>query len=418
MRQETLLAEALSRPASAIPYFLTQQLTTLYPGKALLQCDRPYAFDVEAYARAGHCAAALHPQLVHQIATRWEGVEQGLVSEAENAWFEITWQGHPLEVLKLTWCEGGCTEERAWVLADTGEVAENFLAAVSEWCSEVRGEVLVFESGCWEKSEPLFRAIKNATFDNLILPAGLKEEIQADFSRFFASRPIYERYRVPWKRGVLFIGPPGNGKTHTVKALINGLGQPCLYVKSLKSRCDTEHANIRRVFERARKTTPCILVLEDLDSLLTDANRSFFLNELDGFAANTGIVVLATTNHPERLDPAILERPSRFDRKYHFELPCVAERNAYLRAWNETLEPALRLSQPTLTQIACQTEGFSFAYLKELFLSAMMRWIADRLPGGMDAILPAQIGFLREQMRRAAEEPLPEASEKDEDDED
>lgn len=53
-----------------------------------------------------------------------------------------------------------------------------------------------------------------------------------------------------------------------------------------------------------------LLILEDLDSLLTDQNRSFFLNELDGFAANEGIVTIASTNHPERLDPAISNRPS------------------------------------------------------------------------------------------------------------
>jgi len=417
MNVEYLLSKALSQPISAIPYFVTQELTTLYPGKALLQCDRPYSFHLEAYARAGHCAATLHPEIVSQIATRWESVEEGLETEAENAWFEITWQGRHLDALKLTWNTGGCDESRYWILADTGELAENFLAAVSEWTAEVRGEVLIFENGYWEKSEALFKAIQNATFDNLILPAGLKEEIQTDFAQFFASRQIYECYRVPWKRGVLFIGPPGNGKTHTVKALINWLGRPCLYVKSLKSRYETDHTNIRRIFARARKTTPCLLVLEDLDSLLTDKNRSFFLNELDGFAANTGIVVLATTNHPERLDPAILERPSRFDRKYYFELPGLAERDAYLRAWNATLEPALRLSNPVITQTACRTEGFSFAYLKELFLSAMMRWIAARQPGGMDALLPAQIDFLREQMRRAAQETSPESSE-DEDDED
>ena len=59
---------------------------------------------------------------------------------------------------------------------------------------------------------------------------------------------MYEHYRVPWKRGVLLIGPPGNGKTHTVKALINSLGIPCLYVKSLKSRYSNDQRNISAPF--------------------------------------------------------------------------------------------------------------------------------------------------------------------------
>ena len=161
-----------------------------------------------------------------------------------------------------------------------------------------------------------------------MLAGTLKEEIREDLTRFFAMRETYELHAVPWKRGVLFVGPPGNGKTHAVKALINAIGKPCLYVKSFQAEHMTEHDCIRQAFKRARKSAPCILVLEDLDSLINANNRSFFLNELDGFAANTGVVALATTNHPERLDASILDRPSRFDRKYHFDLPGPAERLA------------------------------------------------------------------------------------------
>ncbi|HEX6479808.1 MAG TPA: ATP-binding protein, partial [Ktedonobacteraceae bacterium] len=160
--------------------------------------------------------------------------------------------------------------------------------------------------------------------------------------------------------------------------------------------------NIRIVFDRARKSAPCILVLEDLDSLVTSQNRSFFLNELDGFAANIGIVMLATTNHPERLDPAILDRPSRFDRKYPFDLPALEERQAYIRMWNSSLQAALRLSSDAEVQLTEQTEGFSFAYLKELFLSSMMRWINRPGQETMEQIMAAQVEILREQMVSAA----------------
>ena len=176
------------------------------------------------------------------------------------------------------------------------------------------------------------------------------------------------------------------------------MNQPCLYVKSLKARYATDHETIHDVFERARQTTPCLLILEDLDSLINDRNRSFFLNELDGFAANTGVVVIATTNHPEKLDPAILDRPSRFDRKYTFALPAPEEREAYIAHWNTTLEPELRLSVAGLAEIVALTEGFSFAYLKEMFVSSMMRWIANLQPDQMDAAMRSQIVLLREQM--------------------
>lgn len=69
------------------------------------------------------------------------------------------------------------------------------------------------------------------------------------------------------------------------------------------------------IFEKARSEAPCVLILEDLDSLITDQNRSFFLNQLDGLEGNDGLLIIGTTNHFEKLDPALSTRPSRFDRK-------------------------------------------------------------------------------------------------------
>src|SRR2546426_1041679 len=95
---------------------------------------------------------------------------------------------------------------------------------------------------------------------------------------------------------------------------------------------------------RARRSAPCLVVLEDLDALIEDQNRAFLLNELDGFADNEGVVVIASTNHPEKLDPAILDRPSRFDRKYRFDLPALAERLVYVKHWNRTLQLEMQLT--------------------------------------------------------------------------
>jgi AAA+ superfamily predicted ATPase len=175
--------------------------------------------------------------------------------------------------------------------------------------------------------------------------------------------------------------------------------QPCLYVKSFHlAHGAPDDFAIRQVFDRARRSAPCVLVFEDLDAQLTPQNRSFFLNELDGFAANIGIVTLATTNHPERLDPAILDRPSRFDRKYPFDLPELAERKAYITMWNATLKPRLRLSEEGTAKISELTDTFSFAYLKELFLSSMMRWISKPQGETMEEIMMKQVSVLREQM--------------------
>jgi len=146
-------------------------------------------------------------------------------------------------------------------------------------------------------------------------------------------------------------------------------------------------------------TAPCIVVLEDLDSMIDDKSRAFLLNELDGFETNTGVVVLATTNHPERLDAAILNRPSRFDRKYYFNLPAAAERSAYICVWNKQLQPELCVSEEAAAQVVQQTDGFSFAYLKELFVSSMMQWMAADGSALMDQIILVQASQLREQMK-------------------
>ena len=403
MKIKQLIIEALSLPLTAISYHVSQQLATLYPNKALVE-GSDCSFNLEAYARAHKCTIQQETSIHNQILTSWDGLDNEIRKGADNACFEVVWHGHTLDVLIMSWMEGFSRIQYYWILADSKRIAEDFFADVCEWNAQIRAEVMVFEEGHWAKNQELFQAIKGATFDNLVLRGTLKQDIQDDLANFLASRHTYEAYGVPWKRGILFIGSPGNGKTHTVKALINKMQQPCLYVKSLKSQYFTDSENIRQVFKQARQSAPCILVLEDLDSLLNAENRSFFLNELDGFASNAGVVTLATTNHPDRLDPAIVERPSRFDRKYHFELPASRERVAYMALWNETLKDGMRLSDSAMTQIAELTDGFSFAYLKELFLSSMMRWMGAREPGSMEKMMLEQIAGLREQMISATKD--------------
>jgi ATP-dependent Zn protease len=132
--------------------------------------------------------------------------------------------------------------------------------------------------------------------------------------------------------------------------------------------------------------------------MITNKSRSFFLNELDGFRENTGVVVLATTNHPKKLDTAILDRPSRFDRKYYFDLPAEAERRAYIQHWNRDLQPQLRVSERATPTLLKETVGFSFAYLKELFVASMAQWMSTSGKTSMDEVVLAQVKSLRAQI--------------------
>ena len=439
---ENFIKDALHEPNDYIAYHVGRELAELHPDKVIIEGKTGY-FDLDAFVRAEKCSIVEESSVFNHIRTSWPGRDKDLKEYLQNSWLNVIWRGHLLDVVLITWAEDCYRSRHHWIVADDKKLTEAFFAEVCVWSSEVRGEILVFKDGDWEKNEELYDSIKSATFENVILPHSLKQQVLTDFEQFFQSRDVYEGFGIPWKRGALFIGPPGNGKTHTVKALINQLGRPCLYVKGFKSEYATEQENMGAVFARARVSTPCLMVLEDLDSMIDEENRSFFLNELDGFEKNTGLVVLATTNYPDRLDPAILNRPSRFDRKYYFNLPGAAERLAYILAWNNTGAVAagdgfarsvdlgekdcgdgnnpedlqrrseLRLSEKAIAEVVQQTENFSFAYMKELFLSATMHWMSTRedLPNStMDQMVLDQAALLRAQMTLPSASPPSQSS--------
>lgn len=253
-----LILEALRMSPASIPYYVSQFLADSFPGKATLEGDS-YYFDLRKYAEEGLCkthvistielpagyAASARETVVHNhVMTLWDAKKQKLRYEQKNFCFEVQWQAHTLMVLQLSWPQSYFDDcQYYWILADTQAVADDFFTAVCKWNSQVREEVLVFEGGFWQKNRDLYASIKSATLENLILAGTLKEDIYEDAQRFFESQSMYAEYNVPWKRGLLFIGPPGNGKTHMVKALVNSLEYPCLYIKSFKTRQNSDTDN-------------------------------------------------------------------------------------------------------------------------------------------------------------------------------
>ena len=397
------ILEALRQPATAISYYMTETLINAHPDKHIFAADGS-AFNLLGYQGTGNCQVTPVDGVALELQWSWHAAGKPLYRNTKAGRFQVKWNGHELEAVILVWPEGFySTKDRVWLIADSEDVANSFYYEVCRWTNEVRDEVLVFSGGCWSKSPELAKDIRSSTGENLILEPTLKDAIWGDFERFFASKEMYAANGIPWKRGVLLLGPPGNGKSHTVKALVNHLGLPALYIKSLVSQHSTEHACIQSIFRKARDMAPCLLLLEDLDSHLQKGNRSFFLNELDGFASNEGVLTLATSNYPERLDPSILQRPSRFDRKYHFGLPAVAERQRYLAYWNERAEVPLRMDPADVEEIASGSDGFSFAYLRELVISSRMQWIHEQ--SSMAGVMQGQLSLLRQQMSTSDEVP-------------
>jgi len=174
-----------------------------------------------------------------------------------------------------------------------------------------------------------------------------------------------------------------------------------LYVKSFQSYKGEEGA-MADVFNKARQLSPCVIIIEDLDSLITDRNRSFFLNQLDGLEGNDGLLIIGTTNHFERLDPGLSTRPSRFDRKYLFDDPDLEERTLYCRYWQKKLQSNKNVSYPDelVDEIAKSTEQFSFAYLKEVFVSSLvlLAGFEDSEKPEFEDLIKAQIKTLRKQL--------------------
>ena len=252
------------------------------------------------------------------------------------------------------------------------------LLACGLWTKEVHDEIEIFDDQRWQKSKELYQSVQGASWDDVILDPTMKANLIQDVQNFFDNRDVYKQFNVPWKRGVILHGVPGNGKTLSIKALINSLAArpepvPSLYVKSLDA-CQGPKWSMKTIFEHARKMAPCLLIFEDLDSMVEDKTRSYFLNEVDGLDSNEGILMIGSTNHLARLDSAITKRPSRFDRKYHFKLPAEAERVAYTRLWARKFSGSTQLDFPEALceYIAKITDGFSFAYLQELFVACLL----------------------------------------------
>jgi hypothetical protein len=394
MYLDTVISEALEQPPRAITYWISRRLREWFPERGIVETE-DWDFRLEEAARGGVCRLELGPVPHAETRAQWTH-EAGVKTSLAKGWYCAEWQGRQFDVLTLA-LEETCTCHH-WILGEDQAEAEAFFEAVCSWKGDARGEILIFEGGQWRSSGQLYEELAPFGYENLILEPSFKATLRADLERFFRSRKRYEVLGAPWKRGLLFLGPPGNGKTHAIKGLAQVLGIPTLYVKSFEAERMIDVTNIRRVFERARRQAPCLLVLEDLDTLIDQESTSYFLNELDGFAANTGIAVIATTNHPERLDPAILERPSRFDRKYHFGLPGLMERKQFLEQWLREASRAIVWSSEELEEVVAGTEGFSFAYLKELCLAATLSYAESDTDMTFGAMIRKQLQVLRAEM--------------------
>ena len=202
--------------------------------------------------------------------------------------------------------------------------------------------------------------------ETIFLPDHLRQDIEHQVDSFFVNADRYRQWHLRHRRGFLFVGTPGTGKSLMVRHLVRQCHRrhnvPALMLRIYKRTDDTD---LELLFRDAEYNAPCLVILEDLDSLTRECrvSRAHLLGELDGVDSKEGWLVIGTTNNPEDIDPALLHRPSRFDRVWHFELPDRAMRQRYL----EWAFPEATANAPTLAE---QTDGWSYAYLNELRTTA------------------------------------------------
>lgn len=214
----------------------------------------------------------------------------------------------------------------------------------------------------YSSNRGLFLEKTAAAVDELmLLPDSKSEHILAEIERFWASKALFDKHGMLWKRGVILTGPPGSGKTSTLQQVANKVvkaGGISLYCTDPEVT-----AEALRVVRRIEPDRPIVLLMEDIDAIITRHGEADLLALLDGELQVSNILHIATTNYPEQLDPRFIQRPSRFDDIVEVGMPSAEARDAYLKVKNPELTDEER------GRWVEGTEGFSLAALKEVIVA-------------------------------------------------
>ena len=240
--------------------------------------------------------------------------------------------------------------------------------------SAQRGNNKAFDFG---KSRAKLSKQEGISFDDVAGNDEEKDEL-VEVVDFLKSPAKYNEMGARVPKGILLVGPPGTGKTLLARAVAGEAGVPFYSISGsdfVEMFVGVGASRVRDMFQTAKKTAPCIIFIDEIDAVGRQRGAGMggghdereqtlnqLLVEMDGFGPNSGIIVVAATNRPDVLDPALL-RPGRFDRQITIGRPDVKGREAILKvhARNKRLAPEVRLSD-----VAKRTPGFSGADLENL----------------------------------------------------
>lgn len=219
------------------------------------------------------------------------------------------------------------------------------------------------------------------TFDDVAGCVEAKEELK-EIIAFLKNPKKFQRLGGEMPKGVLLVGPPGTGKTLLAKAVSGEADVPFFTISGsdfVELFVGVGASRVRDLFEQAKKNAPCIIFIDELDSVgrmrgsgiggghdEREQTLNQLLSEMDGFETNTGVIIMAATNRPDVLDPALL-RAGRFDRQIVIDLPDLKAREAILEVHARDVKMA---DDVDLSIIARGTPSFSGADLENLINEA------------------------------------------------
>jgi hypothetical protein len=313
-----------------------------------------------------------------------------------NGWIgamEIEWDGSPIHFCSI-FTQSRLSQAPLVLIATRSAAAlRNFLGALGEYGrSRERGktrEILVVNGQNI--------SVSAVSWEDVVLPPGMAEDIRGNVEAFFQSRKKYRELGLPYRRGFLFAGPPGCGKTLTVKVLASSIEAKFITVLA---RANVDDYTMTRAFDMGKRYSPTVIVFEELEKLVRGeyVSLAHFLNMVDGLSVVDGVLLVATSNDPTSLDPALLHRPSRFDRVWKFPLPGYEQRLALLRK-----RGGAYFSEDVLREVARNSTGFSMAYVQEIVVNALLQNATNGARPQDEALLKS-LDILKRQRRAASKD--------------
>ena len=215
-----------------------------------------------------------------------------------------------------------------------------------------------------------------------------KENLQ-EIVNYLHDPKQYEEIGASMPKGILLVGPPGTGKTMLAKAVAGESNVPFFSISGsefVEMFVGMGASKVRDLFKQAKEKAPCIVFIDEIDAIGQKRNSgnlggndereqtlNQLLTEMDGFEGNTGVIILAATNRPESLDPA-LTRPGRFDRRVPVELPDLKGREAILQVHAKKIKIA---EDVDFNKVARMASGASGAELANIVNEAALRAVRD-----------------------------------------